>query len=242
MRACSVKPNFMKRATLVGVTSTLAVLGSAAAVTPASAASNAQLATAQPMKWSQTETLSGAACAALNRQHPGVAPNCQVHLYVTGEKGLPVSPGTHLAAAKDTAATSYGFDYTFRQCGLSCSVWQDSFEVHGWYNGSHVYKTGSGVNNTASTNGPSARTTWTGVRDNGGAAVSNWPDHAMQFGEDAEITFISAAATLTDETWQRVWVDVYGTWFDRTEGTYPHGRHRGWSWHVSSSNPCAQRS
>ena len=218
MRTGSVKPNFMKRAALVGVTSALAVLGSAAAVVPASAVSNARLAAARPDKWSQVETLSGAACAALNRQHPGAAPSCQVHLYVTGEKGLPVSPGTHLAAAKDTAATSYGFRYTFKQCGLSCSVWQDSFEVHGWYDGSHVYDTGL-PNNTPSTNGPSARTTWRGVRDNGGAAISNWPSHAMQFGENSEITFITAATTLTDETWQRVWVDVYGTWFDHTQGT-----------------------
>lgn len=219
MRTGSTGPNFMKRATLAGVTSALAVLGSAVAVTPASAAGNAQLAAAGPMKWSQTETLSRAACAALNQQHPGAAPDCQVHLYVTGGKGLPVSPGTHLAAAGNTAATSYGFNYIFKQCGTTCVVWDDSFEVHGWYNGTHVYETGSGVNNTVSTHGASARTTWTGVRDNGGAAVSNWPDHAMQFGEDTEVTLTVAGTTVTDDTWQRVWVDVYGTWFDHTEGT-----------------------
>jgi hypothetical protein len=242
MRIRRIKPNLVKGATLVGALSMFIALVSAAVISPASAASNARLAASQaipvpPAGWHpQTitrpwldphaktwiETLSPAACSALNHQHPGAAPNCTVRDYVTGQKGQPLPKATRFitengANAAAASATWYQFDYTFSQCGLSCSIWSDSFEINGVYNGIRVWYWN--IWNTPSTNGPSATTTWTGVRDNGGAYLSWCGCNGMQFGEDATITAYAAGSELIDDTWQRVWVDVWGTWFDYTDGS-----------------------
>ncbi len=232
-----IRSKLIKRATLAGVIAVVSALGSCAAITPAWAAGSARLAASQtipvpPVGWhppritrpwmdprakTWKERLSPAACSALNHQHPGAAPSCQVRNYVTGEKGLPLPRGTRFVTANSASAPYHQFDYTFTQCGISCSVWKDDFEINGVYNGSHVYQWN--IWNTFTTNGPSGRTTWKGYRDNGGAYLSWCGCNGMQFGVDAEITASIAGTQETFDTWQRVWVDIWGTWFDYTSGT-----------------------
>jgi hypothetical protein len=243
MRTESINPRRIKRATLAGAISVLATLGFTAAAAPAWATGSARPATSQaipvpPAGWhpkmitrpglvpqtrTWTETLSPAACSALNHQHPGAAPDCKLHDSVTGEKGMPLPSGTRFTASNGADATAssapyYQFLFTFNQCGPTCNAYKISFEINGVFNGYHVYQWNIWV--TPSSNGPQAKWTWKGYKDNGGAAVSNWPSPAMQFGENSEIdTYLPSGAQADLETWQRVWVDVYGSWFDHTQGS-----------------------
>jgi hypothetical protein len=216
----------IRQAALITTAGVLAALGSAAVITPAMASSARPQAISSPGQDSHaktwTEALPRAACSALHRQNPEAAPNCKVQYYVTGEKGLPVPAGTHVPAAKAASASAasapyYEYEYTFNQCNTGaggCSIWKVSLEIQGDYNGSYVYQwnkwctpSGQLVANTV---------TWCGYSGNGGEPKSGWPVHAMTFGDNSHASGSIAGVDYNWEGGQRVWVDVYGTWFDHS--------------------------
>ena len=98
-----------------------------------------------------------------------------------------------------------------------CNIWSTTLKTYRTYNGSSVYQWGLWC--TASSTGPSNRCTWHGYLFNGGTNVSGWPNKAMQFGDDSEQVLSEFGGNITTESGQRVWVDVYGTWFDYSTWT-----------------------
>ena len=241
-----MKTDLLRRAVLAaGAVPLLIAVVSAAAAAPAAAAAatHGRLTMSQPIplppkglrpqainrpwldphakKWVQA--LSPAACAALHHQHPGAAPGCRVQDYVAGEKGLPLPAGTHFSAtrvASNAAASApyYEYDYSFVQCNTGvggCRIWSTNLEIRGVYNGSYVYQWD--VWCTPSSNGVTNTCTWRGYSGNGGEYKSGWPVHAMTFGDNSAASGTVAGTTYSWTGGQRVWVDVYGTWFDWTK-------------------------
>jgi hypothetical protein len=143
--------------------------------------------------------------------------------YVTGEKGLPLPSGTRFSApraAVNAAASApyYQFHFHFVQCntGLGgCTTWNTNLEIIGVYNGYYVYQWH--VYCTAASVGASNRCTWRGYSDNGGVTKSGWPSKAMTFGDNSTASGTVAGTTFNWTGGQRVWVDVYGSWFDWTK-------------------------
>jgi hypothetical protein len=250
MQTRHMRSKLFRRAALAGVVSLLTVIGSAAAVAPASAAAVTRPAASQaipvpPAGWhpktigrlwlnpratTQVETLSPAACRALNQKHPGAAPNCKVRDYFLKISGnhQPLPRGTRFitangatasrAAAVQASAAYKEFDYAWQQCATTaggCSGWATSLEAVGVWNGSHVYQWN--VYCTARSSVYDNTCTWHGYTDNGGAYLSWCGCEAMQFGENSHASIVEGGYTSNWEAGQRVWVDIFGTPFDHTQ-------------------------
>ena len=246
MQKSRTRPRPLRLAALIGAVFFLTAIGSAAAVAPASAASAARPAASRaipipPAGWhpktvariwqdpratTQIETLPPAACMALNRQHPGAAPHCQVRNYILvirqplprGTRFITANGAKASRAAAVAASTSYQQFYAYAtQCSPldGCGAWNTQLEAHGVYNGTHVYQWGVFCN--AASQGPLNDCTWKGYFDNGGAYLPSLGAVGMQFGNDGKATETELGFTYTWTYGQRFYVDVFGTafgWYD----------------------------
>jgi hypothetical protein len=245
MQKSHKKPRPLPLAMLIGAAFFLTVIGSAAAVAPAWAASAARPAASRvipipPAGWhpktiariwldpratTRLETLPPAACTALNQQHPGAAPHCQVRDYILDIK-QPLPPGTRFItangatvshAAAVTAAAYTQFWAYATQCSPldGCGAWNTQLEAWGIYNGTYVYQWGVYCN--AAANGPSNECTWHGSFDNGGAYLPSFGVDGMQFGDDGSAKQQFLGQPYEWDYGQRFYVDTYGTafgWYD----------------------------
>jgi hypothetical protein len=179
-------------------------------------------------------TLSPTACSALNKKRPGAAPNCTVRYYFLKEGGnhqaLPpgtrFAAGTRLITAETTALASssywYWGAYSFVECSNSavgCTAWNVNLTIDGIANGAYVYVWNEGC--SPSGFGYDVECTWTGNLHDGGAYQSWCGCDAMQFGDDSQESVAGSIGVLDIESGQRVWVDIFGDWFNYS--SWGHG-------------------
>jgi hypothetical protein len=242
MQKSNKRPRPLRLAVLIGAVTFLTAIGSAAAVAPASAASTPRPAVSRvipipPAGWhpktiariwqdpratTRLETLPPAACKALNQQHPGAVPTCQVRDYILDIR-QPLPPGTRFItangakaspAAMAAASASYTQFHAYAtQCSPldGCRAWNTQLEAWGVYNGTYVYQWGVFCN--AAAEGPSNQCTWHGFFDNGGAYLPSFGVDGMQFGDDGTAKESEVGINYEWDYGQRFYVDTYGTAF-----------------------------
>jgi hypothetical protein len=238
------RPRRLRLAVLIGAVFFLTAVGSAAAVIPASAASAARPAAEgvipiPPAGWhpktiariwqdpratSRLETLSPAACTALNRQHPGAFPHCQVRDYFLDVRQQPLPSGTRFAAANGAEASRaevaavaasnpyYQFYAYATQCSPldGCNTWSTQLEAHGVYNYLNVYQWGVFCNVAYEGPGVTDSCGWRGFFDNGGVWYPSQDEVGMQFGNNGSASETIGPVTGTWGYGQRFYVNVGG--------------------------------